>query len=112
MGQNAPNPEEVAEWRTISGFRFTWFGHACVEVETPGGKRVLFDPWFGNPLSPRSADQVQACDVMLVSHGHGDHLGDSIALASRLRPVWPSIHEMSLWLARRVCPGFRTRRSA
>jgi L-ascorbate metabolism protein UlaG (beta-lactamase superfamily) len=86
------------------GFRFTWYGHACVEVETPGGKRILFDPWFGNPLSPKSADQVQACDVLLVSHGHGDHLGDAIALASRLRPIWPCIHEMSLWLARRL-PG-------
>ncbi len=86
------------------GFRFTWYGHACVEVETPGGKRVLFDPWFGNPLSPKSADQVQACDLLLVSHGHGDHLGDAVALASRLRPVWPCIYEMSLWLARRL-PG-------
>ena len=33
------------------GFKFTWYGHACVELETPGGKRVLIDPWFGNPLS-------------------------------------------------------------
>jgi L-ascorbate metabolism protein UlaG (beta-lactamase superfamily) len=86
------------------GFRFTWYGHACIEVETPGGKRILFDPWFGNPLSPKSADQVQACDVLLVTHGHGDHLGDAVALASRLRPLWPCIHELSLWLARRL-PG-------
>ena len=86
------------------GFRFTWYGHACVEVESPGGKRILFDPWFGNPLSPRAAHTIEACDVLLVSHGHGDHLGDALALASRLRPVWPSIHEMSLWLARRL-PG-------
>ena len=83
---------------------FTWYGHACVEVRTPGGKVILIDPWFGNPLSPRSADSVQRCDLMLVTHGHGDHLGDAVALASRLRPAWPCIHEMSLCLARRL-PG-------
>jgi L-ascorbate metabolism protein UlaG (beta-lactamase superfamily) len=83
---------------------FTWYGHACVEVRTPGDRIILIDPWFGNPLSPRSADSVQRCDLLLVTHGHGDHMGDAVALASRLRPVWPCIHEMSLWLGRRL-PG-------
>ena len=83
---------------------FTWYGHACVEVRTPGGKVILIDPWFGNPRSPRSADSIERCDLLLVTHGHGDHMGDAVALASRLRPAWPCIHEMSLWLARRL-PG-------
>jgi L-ascorbate metabolism protein UlaG (beta-lactamase superfamily) len=83
---------------------FTWYGHACVEVRTPGGKVILIDPWFGNPLSPRSADTVDRCDLLLVTHGHGDHMGDAVALASRLRPAWPCIHEMSLWLGRTL-PG-------
>jgi L-ascorbate metabolism protein UlaG (beta-lactamase superfamily) len=83
---------------------FTWYGHACIEVTTAGGRTILIDPWFGNPLSPKAADSVSACDVMLVTHGHGDHLGDAVAIASRLRPAWPCIHEMSLWLARRL-PG-------
>ena len=82
----------------------TWYGHACVEVVSPGGKTILFDPWFGNPTSPTSSDQVTACDLLLVTHGHDDHLGDAVALASRLRPTWPCIHEISLWLARRL-PG-------
>ena len=84
--------------------KITWYGHACVELTTPGGKVVLIDPWFGNPKSPRSADTVQHCDLLLVTHGHGDHMGDAVALASRLRPAWPCIHEMSLWLGRRL-PG-------
>ena len=83
---------------------FTWFGHSCLEVATPGGKTILIDPWFGNPLSPRGADSVDRCDLMLVTHGHSDHMGDAVALGSRLRPAWPCIHEMSLWLARRL-PG-------
>jgi L-ascorbate metabolism protein UlaG (beta-lactamase superfamily) len=83
---------------------FTWYGHACVEVRTPGGRVILIDPWFGNPLSPRTAESVQACDVLLVTHGHGDHLGNAVAIASRLKPAWPCIHELSLWLARTL-PG-------
>jgi L-ascorbate metabolism protein UlaG (beta-lactamase superfamily) len=83
---------------------FTWFGHSCFEIRTPGGKVVLLDPFFANPKSPKTADQVERCDVLLVTHGHFDHMGDAVALASRLRPTWPTIHEMSLWLARRL-PG-------
>ena len=79
---------------------FTWYGHSCWEVTTPGGRTVLFDPWFGNPLSPRSQDTVTRCDLMLVTHGHFDHFTDSLAIASRTRPAWPCIHELSLWLGR------------
>lgn len=79
---------------------FTWYGHACVEVRTPGGKVVLIDPWFGNPMSPRSAATVDRCDVMLVTHGHSDHLGDALLIGSKTRPEWPAIHELSLWLSR------------
>lgn len=82
----------------------TWHGHACVEVATPGGRTILFDPWFGNPKSDRQAADVRACDLLLVTHGHSDHFGDALAIASRLRPTFPCIHEMSLWLARRL-PG-------
>ena len=67
-------------------------------------RSILIDPWFGNPRARRPADSVERCDLLLVTHGHGDHMGDAVALASRLRPAWPCIHEMSLWLARRL-PG-------
>ncbi|HEX5828572.1 MAG TPA: metal-dependent hydrolase [Candidatus Limnocylindrales bacterium] len=83
---------------------FTWLGHAAVEVRTPGGKTILFDPWLSNPKSPRTPDQQQALDLLLVTHGHGDHMGEAVSLAARFRPAWPCIHEMSLWLGRRL-PG-------
>ena len=83
---------------------FTWYGHSCFEVRTPGGKYILIDPWFGNPRSPRTHDSIERCDLMLVTHGHNDHMGDAVAIASRLRPTWPCMHEMSLWLGRRL-PG-------
>jgi L-ascorbate metabolism protein UlaG (beta-lactamase superfamily) len=79
---------------------FTWFGHACWEITTPGGKTVILDPWFGNPLSPRPAAAVDRCDLLLVTHGHGDHFGDALMIGSRTRPAWPCIHEMAIWLGR------------
>jgi L-ascorbate metabolism protein UlaG (beta-lactamase superfamily) len=91
------------------GFRFTSYGHACIEIETEAGTRILVDPWFGNPRSPVGQESVERCDVMLVTHGHHDHLGempgriaeaDALAIARRTRPAWPAIHELSLWLER------------
>jgi L-ascorbate metabolism protein UlaG (beta-lactamase superfamily) len=79
---------------------FTWYGHSCVEVTTPTGQTILIDPWFGNPSSPKSPDAVDRCDLMIVTHSHFDHFGDCLSIASRTRPVWPSIHELSLWLGR------------
>ena len=69
-----------------------------------GRKALVLDPFLANPNSPKTADQVEACDVMLVTHGHFDHMGDAVAIAARHRPAWPCIHEMSLWLGRRL-PG-------
>lgn len=84
---------------------FTWYGHACLEIRTPGDRTILVDPWFGNPKSPRATSAVDACDVLLLTHGHFDHLGftgthpaDAVAIAERTRPVIPCVHELSLWL--------------
>jgi L-ascorbate metabolism protein UlaG (beta-lactamase superfamily) len=87
-----------------AGTTITWFGHSCFEMTTPGGKTVILDPFYENPNSPRSHDAVDRCDVLLVTHGHFDHFGSALAIASRLQPAWPCIHELSLWLARQL-PG-------
>ena len=50
----------------------------------PGGLTILFDPWFGNPQEHEHADAVDRCDILLVTHGHGDHFGDAQQIATRL----------------------------
>ncbi len=87
------------------GTRFRWYGHACIQVETATGVVVLIDPWLSNPTSPISADAIERVDVLLVTHGHDDHMGEAVSIATRLGPVWPSIHELSLWAMPQCGPG-------
>ena len=62
--------------------KLTWYGHACWKIET-SKHTLLIDPFItGNPSSPVTADQVKP-DFILVSHGHGDHLGDTVNIAKR-----------------------------
>jgi L-ascorbate metabolism protein UlaG (beta-lactamase superfamily) len=76
--------------------KFTWFGHATLGLET-AGHRLLIDPYFsGNPSCPEKAERVKA-DYILVSHGHGDHLGDTIPIAKRTGAMVISNFELATW---------------
>lgn len=78
--------------------RLTWYGHAALGIET-GGYRLLIDPFFsGNPAAAISAEQVTA-DYILVSHGHGDHVGDTVAIAKRSGAMVISNFEIVNWLS-------------
>lgn len=77
----------------------TWFGHATFLLVSPGGKRIVFDPWVtGNPSSPPSAKHIGALDLILITHGHNDHTGDALSLgrSSGARTVAP--FELAVWL--------------
>ena len=59
---------------------FTWLGHAAVEVRTPGGKVDPVRPLAQQPEEPRTRRHAaDRCDVLLVTHGHGDHMGEAAA---------------------------------
>lgn len=77
--------------------KVTWFGHAAFGLEI-GEHKVLIDPFFtGNPLASTSSDEVEA-DFILVSHGHGDHVGDTVAIAQRTGATVISNFEIVNWL--------------
>ena len=77
----------------------TWFGHATLGLET-GGQRLLIDPFFsGNPAASASADQ-QTADFILVTHGHGDHVGDAVSIARRTGAMVIANAEISGWMSR------------
>jgi L-ascorbate metabolism protein UlaG (beta-lactamase superfamily) len=77
--------------------RVRWLGHACLLVETDG-KHVLIDPFLtGNPAAAAKANEVPA-DFILLSHGHGDHVGDAVAIAKRTGATVVANYEISEWL--------------
>ena len=79
-------------------FTFTWYGHAALGLEV-NGLNLVIDPFFsGNPAASTSADRVKA-DFILISHGHGDHLGDAVAIAKRTGALCIANAEISGWLA-------------
>lgn len=77
--------------------KIIWYGHACFLVDT-GDARLLMDPFItDNPLAPIKADEVEA-DYILVSHGHGDHLGDAVAISKRTGAMVISNYEIQTWV--------------
>jgi L-ascorbate metabolism protein UlaG (beta-lactamase superfamily) len=75
----------------------TWYSHACFLIDT-GDSKLLTDPFItGNPLAPGSADDIQV-DYILVSHGHADHVGDTVAIARRCGATVVSNFEIHNWL--------------
>ena len=77
--------------------QITWFGHSAFRLDF-GGKAVLLDPFFtGNPACPVKADDARA-DFLLISHGHGDHLGDAVAIAKRTGATPIANYEIAIWL--------------
>ena len=83
----------------MRGNRLTWLGHATFQVTTPSGKAVFFDPWLtGNPSCPDALKKPTAVDIMLLSHGHSDHMGDAVALGKQFQPDIVAMPEFGAWL--------------
>jgi len=77
----------------------TWLGHSAFRVDSPGGKRIYVDPFLhGNPKCPEGELEPERCDLILVTHGHGDHVGDAGAIHQRFGcPVVAQV-ELRGWL--------------
>jgi L-ascorbate metabolism protein UlaG (beta-lactamase superfamily) len=77
----------------------TWLGHASFRVDTPGGKRVYIDPFLnGNPKCPENEQQPERVDMIGLTHGHGDHVGDTVDLARKHSCDVVAPFELADWL--------------
>jgi L-ascorbate metabolism protein UlaG (beta-lactamase superfamily) len=83
----------------MSTLAITWYGHATFVITTPGGKRIVFDPWLtGNPKAPSGA-KIEKADVICVSHGHSDHTTDVLNVARATGATVVAVFELANWFS-------------
>ncbi|MEP7264873.1 MAG: metal-dependent hydrolase [Bacteroidota bacterium] len=81
--------------------KITYYGHSCFSVSV-NGKNLLFDPFIsGNPLAAAIDVNSIAADYILVSHGHGDHVGDTVSIAKRTGAKVICAWEIGDWLEKK-----------
>lgn len=79
--------------------QLTWLGHASFRFDSPGGKRVYVDPFLGNPKCPEGEKQPERVDIIALTHGHSDHVGESVELINRFSATVVGQIELVGWLA-------------
>lgn len=80
------------------GVKITYYGHSAFKV-AGDGVTVLIDPWLSNPRLQTPIEQVGKVDLILVTHGHADHVGETVPLAQKTGATVVAIHELSQILA-------------
>ncbi len=76
--------------------KIEYLGHAAFKIT--GTKKILIDPFLdSNPKASLKSNDIKSADIILVTHGHGDHLGDSIQICKNTGAIFVSIHELILY---------------
>src|SRR5438105_10160 len=82
----------------------TWLGHASFRLDSPNGKRIYVDPWLGNPKCPDGEKEPERIDVIALTHGHSDHVGETVELAKKFSPEIVAQVELKGWLGEQGAP--------
>ncbi|HEY7019116.1 MAG TPA: metal-dependent hydrolase [Gaiellaceae bacterium] len=82
----------------------TWLGHGSFRVDSPEGKRIYLDPWLGNPKCPDGEKQPERIDVIALTHGHNDHVGETVELSKQFLPEIVAMIELKTWLGEQGAP--------
>lgn len=84
--------------------KLRYFSHSSFQVTTDAGQTILIDPFFdGNPTSPVTSSEVVA-DFIILTHAHGDHVGDAFKIAARTNPLFICVNELANYC---IDKGFR-----
>jgi L-ascorbate metabolism protein UlaG (beta-lactamase superfamily) len=87
---------------TMQKLSITWYGHSTFVITTPGGKRIVTDPWLEhNPMCPPGMKKITKADLVLVSHGHSDHSSDVAPVSRATGAPVVAVYELALWLERK-----------
>ncbi len=75
--------------------KLRYFSHSSFQITTDDGKRIIIDPFLDdNPTSPVKSSEVDA-DYIILTHAHGDHVGDSFKIAKRCDPLFICVNELA-----------------
>ena len=75
--------------------KLRYFSHSAFQLTTSAGKKILIDPFLtGNPTAPVKASDVNA-DYIILTHAHGDHIGDSFDIAKRCKSIFICVNELA-----------------
>lgn len=84
----------------LKGTKVTWLGHSAVLVQARTGTTFLIDPFItGNPKYPSHFKMPAKVDFILLTHGHGDHLGDAVELAAKYQATVVAVYELASFVA-------------
>jgi len=85
----------------LGTLEITFCGHATFAIKTPAGKHIIVDPFLsGNPACPDHLRQPKNLDAIFLTHGHGDHLGDTVALAKQFDATCATMIELGAYLGK------------
>ena len=80
--------------------KITYLGHSAFKLVSPQGVVLLIDPYLSNnPKTPPNQKEVDKADLILATHGHGDHLGDTVAIAQKTNAQAVVMAEMATYLS-------------
>jgi L-ascorbate metabolism protein UlaG (beta-lactamase superfamily) len=89
----------------ILSFKLTWLGHGSFKLETSTGKIIYLDPWIeGNPACPIKIADITQADIVCVTHGHIDHIGDSVKIVKKTGATFIGTPELGFFARRNGIP--------
>jgi len=83
----------------------TWLGHSAFRLDSPGGKRIYVDPFLQGPTCPDSERDPERVDLILLTHGHVDHVGSTIDLWQKHKARVIAPVELRNWLEAKGVEG-------